>query len=770
MKPVFTRSITDIAQYATLRGDLISTPSSPERAQEGARQHRRLQKEYPQDRFSAEVSLSIDVERPDYLLRLAGRADGFLQEEETVLIEIKTTITPLDALLETDNPAYHAQMQIYAYIYCLQNSLQKLCCRLVYCNLETKKTRGFTKTYSFAELEALFNGYILPHTQLLDIEAQQLHARNQSAAMLAFPFPSYRENQRALAGQAYTCLARKGILFAAAPTGTGKTISTLFPAVKAQGEGLLDKIFYLTAKNETALAALSGFRLLQNQGFTGRALALYAKEKCCLSLPMDCDPQVCPYAAGFFNRLHNARLDALSYPLLDLDLLKALGEKHTVCPFELALFAAEQCDAIIADYNYLFDPAIRLKRFFERKTNHALLVDEAHNLPSRACDIFSATLAAKDISAYQKNCAHLKPLHRLLGKLKKALRENAEETGTPPLLEDLPLLCGQTLDKISDLQTAGHRLPEGSATFTQLLFGFCKAARYYRPDIARVLAEKNKRVKILSLYPAEYVREALDLFRAGILFSATLTPHEYYMDMCGAANDGYFFSVPSPFPPENLLVLCEGGLRTDYRSREETAPRLAQILLSAVRLKKGNYIAFFPSYRYLEMVRGLLTALGAEGETDITVNTPNMQKEERAAFLNSFRSPRSRPLLGLAVMGGHFGEGVDLPGEQLIGAFVIGVGLPQVSPERGLISDFFSDMGGEGFLYAYVYPGISRVLQAAGRVIRTETDRGFVYLIDARYPREPYRPLLPPHWQVQRADNGRGEKLLADFWQDGKSP
>lgn len=756
---VLACSITELAQYATLAGDLLPGGFSPERAQEGTRQHRRLQGEYPQQAFTAEVPLFFEQDRGGYTLRLTGRADGLLQTEQGPrLIEIKTTEAPPAELSFFFVPAYAAQLLIYAYLYCKREGLAGIACELLYYHLGQGESFSFCQYFTLTELEERFFALLERYGQLLDAKAQALMCRNTTAGELAFPFEKYRKNQRALVTQVYTCLTQKAVLFAEAPTGTGKTMSALFPAVKAQGEGKCDRVFYLTAKGQTGTVALAAAQVLQQKGWRGRAILLTGREKCCLLNQPDCEPLRCPYAQGFYNRLHGARMALFAEPVIDLAFLRTAGERYQLCPFELGLYLAEDRDVIIADYNYLFDPAVRLQRFFERKTRHALLIDEAHNLPGRVMDTFSAALGTKLLRTARRACKEDAPLYRLLGKLLKSIQQAAclELSGgaeLPPGLE----AAEEVVNGLNARGQAGLLTPPEAALLRPLL-DFIKAVRYFSPVHCRVLCDKNE-LQILCLDPAPHIREGLQLAGGAVLFSATLTPREYYTELCGM-EDAYYYSIPSPFLPDNLLVLCDPALRTDYRAREQTAPAVARLIAKAAGLKRGNYLCFFPSYRYLQQVKEFL--LLEPGLPPVMEQPPNMDAAAREAFLNAFTEGEA--VLGLAVMGGHFGEGIDLPGDRLIGAFIVGVGLPQVSPERNLAAEIYAERGLDGFLYAYAYPGINRVLQAAGRVIRTEEDRGFVYLIDARYTRPPYSELLPPHWQVRYAAPEAALLQLERFW------
>jgi DNA excision repair protein ERCC-2 len=563
-----------------------------------------------------------------------------------------------------------------------------------------------------------------------------------------------------------------------ASTGIGKTMAALFPAVKTLAEGHIDRIFFLTARNTGKASAIKALNLLQENGLRLKRVSLTAKDRICFCPQATCNPDVCTYASGHYDRLPAAMDEAFARDNLDREAIEAVAEAHRVCPFAFSLELSRWADCIICDYNYAFDPRVYLKRFFDEENGaYAFLVDEAHNLVDRSRDMFSAQLNKSAFLELRRAVkAHLPAVYRAAGKINTwmlAAGKKAREAG------------GFQSDK---------RLPDG---LESLLRGFLRVSerwlgknqpapyreivmeRYFEVNgclrvwdqyddsyvTCRQAVGKDLQLKLFCLDPSRHLKTALRRSRASIFFSATLTPSRYFQELLGCETDATRLDIPSPFPPKNLEVLIARDISTYFAQREQSVDRIVTLVRTFIQTKKGNYLCFFPSYAYMHMV---VERLDEPGENyQILVQTREMDDAGRSRFLDRFSTPNEATLVGFAVMGGIFGEGIDLVGERLSGAVIVGVGLPAICPERELIRSYF-DGQGAGFDFAYRFPGINRVLQAAGRVIRTDRDRGALLLVDQRFCSPGYQALLPVHWSTAVVDSeGKLKTRLDRFWLSG---
>jgi len=788
--------IRALAEYAYRSGSIEAGFQAQASLAEGTKAHQTLQDAYgEQDR--REVPMAGAVEYRDIRFLLEGRCDGLLATEDGVMIdEIKSTVRPLDewgALRDGGAPAHWAQAYCYAYLHAREQGLERIAIRLTYARVGTDDVRRLVRSATTEELAAFVGSLaeaVYPYARM---KLNHAALRDASARALAFPFGAYRPGQRRLAGAVYKAIADGKGLFAKAPTGTGKTISTLFPAVKAIGEGLLERFYYLTARTTQRQAAEDALAKLGERGLVLQTVTLTAKEKICFREEVDCRAAACPYADGYYDRINAALVDLLgAETLMTRGVIEAYARKHCVCPFEMSLDAAYASDAVICDYNYIFDPRVSLKRQFEeQKRRTALLADEAHNLEPRAREMFSAALAkamfleqqrawkgidaelhaaAKAVNAYfialRKTMASQTDA-RLEGGVPEALAEAAKLfaaaaerrlAGGAGDNDGAPGYDGDRQSSLLDAYYAVQAFLRAAALFDERFIAYAESDR------------RDVQVKLLCLDPSELLRKAAKGYRAKVFFSATLSPLSYYIERLGGDEEDYAVSVPSPFHPSQWDVRLV-PLSTRYRDRAASIEPIADQLLQALRERPGNHLAFFPSYAYMNDVHAaLLAAMGAAAagadvgqkmhqplglrctvggmEVDVLLQSQRMTEEDRSAFLDAFQSGRERPLLAFAVMGGIFSEGIDLEGDRLSGVAVIGVGLPQPSAEREWIRAYFDEAGKDGFDYAYVYPGMNKVLQAGGRLIRSEEDRGTLLLIDDRYRQPKYWQLLPPEWRV----------------------
>ncbi len=803
-KPVIPVQVRELVEFALREGDLGGERgfAGPARALAGIRGHQRVQRSWAEG-YQKEVRLSHDVEAAEFTLRVQGRIDGLLATPEDVLIEeIKTVQGRWDGLAE---PLHWAQVKCYGFMYASNQGLEKLTLRLTYLDLETDAATEFRDQFTRRDLGAVFEQATSIYVEWLTERRHWCRQRDWSIEKLAFPFPAYRAGQRDAAVAAYRALASGGRLFLEAPTGIGKTISMVFPALKAMGQGKLERIFYLTARSVGRAVAEKALSDLRQAGAQVRALTLTARDRICFQAGQPCDPAACPLARGYYDRHKSAMRAALARHEVFRPVLEDISREHQVCPFELSLDLSAWVDVVICDYNYVFDPKVYLRRHFgDEPVDYAFLVDEAHNLVDRAREMFSAELGLREVTEVRRAVRLALPrCARALSRLGSAMRRLCE---TPAA--DTPAADGVTDEEIS--ADAGHRLPlkpafpdqgfarrelpedllpllesalkeaepwlaqNQPAEFRQPLLelffrlhSFQRTAALYDERYVTLFHPgADGRVRLFCLDPSRLLRQALARGKAAVFFSATLTPLAYYRDLLGGAPDDPLVRLASPFPPENLAILMHDRILTRFNSRSGTLPDVAQAIRAVTEERRGNYIVYFPSYQYLGAVQEQFQAL--HPDVRLLAQRPGMSDVEREAFLAAFAAGHLETLVGFAVMGGIFGEGIDLVGERLIGAIIVGVGLPQLSLERDLIRDLFQETAGSGFDYAYTYPGMNRVLQATGRVIRSETDRGVVLLIDTRFGEPRYRRLFPTWWRPRRVRNaGQVAEAARRFWSSG---
>jgi len=683
--------------------------------------------------------------------------------------------------LEEPVGVHLAQAKCYAYMYAQQENFApdvKMGVQMTYCNLDTEEIRRFVEQYTVGELENWFLGIVAEYEKWADFQYQWRCKRQASIQKLEFPF-DYREGQKELAADVYRTIYRRKNLFIQAPTGTGKTMSTIYPSVRAVGEGLAEKIFYLTAKSITATVALDAFRILGGKGYQAKTVLITAKEKMCVCEEMDCNPQNCPYAEGHFDRVNDAVFELLQKgEIFTREIFLEQAHRHRVCPFELCLDTASWADNIICDYNYVFDPNVYLRRFFAEgtKEEYLFLVDEAHNLVERARSMYSAVLVKEDFLAVKKLVKpYSKKVAAELEKCNKILLAYKREC------EDY-----QICENISNFAFALMRFGAAADTFLQkstefpgkkeFLDLYLKVRHflnmYERLDehyviYTQFLENHSFMIKLFCVDPALNLQECLEKGRSTVFFSATLLPIQYYKKLLSTKEDNYAIYAKTAFSKEQSCLLIGDGVSSKYTRRNRMEfQNIAKYIQKIVSAKKGNYMVFFPSYRFLEQVYEEFFPMMGE-QTDCIVQTTGMKEEEREEFLGEFEKERKHSLVGFCVMGGIFGEGIDLKEELLIGAIVVGTGLPQVGQEREILRQYFETHSGEGFDYAYRYPGMNKVLQAAGRVIRTKEDRGVIALLDERFLQWEYRRLFPREWEEYTVCSHESvSNVLKNFWGD----
>ena len=777
-------SVRELVEFVLNSGDIDNRRTAgakKEAMQEGSRLHRKIQKQMGAG-YQAEVTMRHVVQEECFCILVEGRADGVLSEPGGFVIdEIKCVYMDISRL-EEPVKVHMAQAMCYGYFWCTEKDLEGIGVQITYCSMETEEIRRFRKEYSFEELKEWFQGLI--HEYLKWAEYRYRHDLRRAASLkeLAFPFP-YRKGQKELAVNVYRAIARGRNLYIQAPTGIGKTLSVIFPSLKAMGEGMGDKLFYLTAKTVTRRVAEEAFSILRTRGLFFSAVTITAKEKLCFLGQPSCNPEDCPYAKGHYDRVNDAVFDIIHQEsAITRERILTYAEKHRICPFEFCLDISSWVDGIICDYNYVFDPNVRLKRYFAEggKGEYLFLVDEAHNLVSRGREMYSAALVKEDVLLAARLVKSRSPrLARLLNACNKTLLEMKRQCENYAVLENVDFLIYQVRETYGVMEEFMEENPEFEDRELVLDFyfqvrDFLNTADYMDEgyEIYSQLKEDGTfAVNLFCIDPSGRLRACMDQGISTILFSATLLPMPYYKELLSGEPDGYAIYAQSPFPRENRLLLVGRDVSSRYSRRNSREYRkAASYIQKVVGARAGNYMIFCPSYQYMDQIAQILLAETDPEQTHILVQESHMDEAAREAFLEEFyqtqpEGQKKRSLAALCVMGGIFGEGIDLKEESLIGVVIIGTGIPQVCPRQDILRRYFDERGKPGFSYAYQYPGMNKVMQAAGRVIRTVKDEGVIVLLDDRFLWPDYLALFPREWSdycpVTLSDV---EKKLCDFW------
>ena len=841
-------SVRNLVEFILRGGDIDNRSGRmiTDAMMEGSKIHRKIQRSMGEN-YQAEVPLALTIEAEEYMLVIEGRADGiaygefpnqnsekeaytqdtFLdrtgKSEEMVYIDEIKGVYRNVATMEAPVYVHKAQAMCYAYIYALQNHQDQIGVQMTYCNLDTEDVKLFQEVFAWDALADWFGNLIAEYRKWADWQIMWRRKRQESIQNLEFPYP-YREGQRKLVGDVYRTIRRGKNLFLQAPTGVGKTISTIFPAVKAVGEELADRIFYLTAKTITATVAKETFGLLREQGYQAKIIQLTAKEKLCLcgntaieqeaadqdnpypdfpQIKLECNPQNCPYAKGHFDRVNDAVFELLqASDLFTREEILAQARKHRVCPFELSLDVATWCDNILCDYNYVFDPNVYLKRFFQdsSKEKYLFLVDEAHNLVDRSREMYSATLYKEDILAVKKIMKpHNQAIARTLDKCNKAMLDFKRECENYSVCESVGVLTFYLMRLVSQMEEFFEKPREFPDKKTVLDFYFELrnfVNIYDLVDENYVIYDEMQEdgrfmIKLFCVDPSKNLQKCIDKSVSTIFFSATLLPINYYKRLLSTKEDNYAIYAQSTFDETQRLLAFGRDVSTKYTRRGPAEyEKIARYIRAAIRSKKGNYMVFFPSYKMMQDVYDVFVRVERECDTrngvavsdepniaeesleeslTIIMQHSNMNEAEREEFLQAFEQEDGGTLVAFCVMGGIFGEGIDLKNDRLIGAVIVGTGLPQISNEREILKQYYDKQGLSGFDYAFRYPGINKVLQAAGRVIRTQEDRGIIVLLDERFLQSDYNALYPREWKNRIVGNVETvDAEICKFWENTK--
>lgn len=772
-------SVRSLVEFILREGDIdnrVSGSMEKDAMLLGGKIHRKIQSRMGTN-YTAEVPLKIQMPCDGFVLQIEGRADGVLKDDGKVLIdEIKGILRSLEHL-EAPVPVHLAQAKCYAYIYAVQNSLKCIDVQMTYCQMETEEIRRFCQEFEFQELQTWFQDLVTQYEKWAKFEIEWRNVRNDSIRQIEFPFP-YREGQRDLVASVYRTILRKKKLFIQAPTGVGKTMATVFPAVRAVGEGLGEKIFYLTAKTITRTVAEQAFSLLKEKGLLYKTITLTAKEKICFCEEAECNPDACPYAKGHFDRVNDAVFDLITHSGdWSREVLEEQAKKHMVCPFEMSLDVSNWADAVICDYNYAFDPQAHLKRFFSEsgKGEYLFLIDEAHNLVERGREMYSASLYKEDLLEVRKLVKAEDPkLAKGLSECNQQFLELKRVCEHYQILKSVSHIALKLMNVLSKLEDYLEECKDAEKKKRVLDFYFAVRSFLNIHDImdenyvifSEMMEDGRFQIKLFCVNPAVNLQNYLEQGNSTIFFSATLLPVHYYKKLLSVEKDDYAVYAHSSFPQENKFLFIGTDVSTRYTRRgESTYQRFARYIAVMAEQKKGNYMAFFPSYRFLEEVHTCFLEC-VDHEVDSICQVSYMDEEQREEFLEEFEQEREKSLVAFCVMGGIFSEGIDLTDDKLIGAVIAGTGLPQVCTEREILKQYFNAADMDGFDYAYLYPGMNKVLQSAGRVIRTESDRGVILLLDDRFRAMRYREVFPREWQQYQLGSVKNlEQEIRTFWE-----
>lgn len=782
-KPKVRISVRNLVEFILRSGDLDNSRGSSgdkEAMLKGGRLHRKIQRSM-KGNYQAEVSLKRESEYEDVIIQVEGRADGiFTEDGEFWIDEIKGTYGNLQAM-EVPVPVHRAQAMCYGWIYGEKEGLSQIGIQMTYSHLDTEDTRRFREIFSMEELKNWYQKLLDDYHKWISCSLSWKKERNASMKDLQFPFP-YREGQREIVSGVYHTVSSKKTLFVQAPTGVGKTMSAIFPSVRAIGEGKGETLFYLTAKTITGTVAWEAFHTLRENGLKFKVTAITAKEKLCFLDSPECTPEKCPYAKGHFDRVNDAVYELwTTEEVYSREVIRAHAEKWQVCPFEMCLDLSVWVDGVICDYNYAFDPNVHLKRFFGENISgdYIFLIDEAHNLVERGREMYSAEISRQTLFTLRKKIRkHFPKLARALDKASRQMLELEEDLkasqnpyqvlSNPGVLPVTFLTISGELEEILEEKNLEEELRKEILEFYFVVRDFLNVSELVDENYmvyTECFGENDFRLRLFCVNPAANLSEYLKKGRSAVFFSATLFPMLYYRELLTTETDAYGIYVQSPFSAKNRRILIGSDVSSRYTRRNHTEYRkIAEYISRCVWQRQGNYMVFFPSYRLMEDVYQVYEEEFSVDWVRCIRQNSDMTEREREEFLEEFQS-REGTLVGFCVLGGIFSEGVDLTGESLIGAIIVGTGIPQIGSEREILKEYYDRKKQSGFDYAYRYPGMNKVLQAAGRVIRTKEDRGVILLLDDRFLGRDYGEIFPREWKDRSSCRlNTVEEAVSRFW------
>lgn len=773
-----TISVKDLVAFVMQSGSIDYRFGGFNRAQEGTRIHHRIQKKSGKE-YQSEVSLQYDVQYKDIYFSIKGRADGIIKNDDCVIIdEIKTISKSLELIHQDSYPDYWAQAQCYAFMICEQQLLKKVMVQLTYYQIESKKIKRLQRYFNSEQLHQFFFHLLeqLYCWQMKRISFEK--ERNQSVQKMEFPFDQFRKGQREMAIAVYKTIRNKNTLFCQAPTGIGKTISVLYAAIQSIGQGMGNRIFYSTAKSTNCINVEYAINRLRDSHLKIKSLTLTAKEKTCFLKESNCNPEDCPYANDYYSRVKPIMMEMLdTIDCFDKNVIQKWAKEKTLCPFELSLDLAQWVDIVIGDYNYLFDPIIRMERLFSKaeRKQWIVLIDEAHNLVDRARGMYSQSIHKSDFLALKRRLPSseqafkkaVDQVNRFLIDLRKSRKETywVTKEALNSFNECLLYYCFACEKYIKT-----HKTDDTIQTVLDLYYSvrhYLDLASFYDKGSVTTVNVYKSEVTVAQkcLDPSEKIIERTQQNLSTIFFSATLLPMNYYIELLGGSIKTPKIQLPSPFNEKNFEIIIANHISTKYAKREESMDEIIEMIETFVNVKSGHYIVFFPSYAYLEATYTLYQEIYPK--RTIIVQNKKMNDNEKMIFLDRFSDYQNdSDLLGFCVLGGFFGEGIDLVGDRLIGVVIVGVGLPKMGKDVDLLKNYYDQKRGMGFDFAYRFPGMNKVLQAMGRVIRSRSDKGMALLIDERFGYSSYQNLFPMNYSNQEfvQNNNELREKVDLFW------
>lgn len=776
---VYRISVRNMVEFVLRSGDIDSSVAGEVKKEEamllGGKIHRMIQKKMGSD-YTPEVSLNCIMEAEGFVVSLEGRADGIIENDKGVAIdEIKGVYADIHEITEA-KPVHMAQAVCYAYMYMLKKEeLDEISVQVTYCNMDTLEIKRFVSLYSRQSITDEFVKMYSYLQKWFQADFEHRKRRNESIESLKFPF-EYRPGQDRLVRDVYRVIRMKKDLFIEAPTGTGKTISVMYPAIMSMCRNLSDKIFYLTAKTITRTVARDTLNVLRRQAFVFRSVILTAKEKMCICEKPECTPQKCPYAKGHYDRINEAAFDVVRHEYdISSEVILDYANKHNVCPYELSLDISNWCDCVICDYNYVFDPNVYLRRYFGDgvKGEFVFLVDEAHNLVDRARQMYSAHLIKEDFLELKKLVKDKdKYLARLLDKCNREMLELKKQTQDYTVFASIGAFTTAVIKLYGYMEKSWETYKKWDIRDEIVSFYF-KIRHFLNMSellddnyiiYGENLPDGSFMIKEFCVDPSANLSDRMSKANATVFFSATLLPITYYKELLGQSDD-YAIYADSVFDSSKRALIIGSDI-TNVVSQRNVAQyhMIAHYIDTIVSAKCGNYFVFFSSYKHMQDVYDIFAIL-YNNKYNTIMQEQNMSEKAREGFLQEFKSANEKSTLGFMVLGGIFSEGIDMQGDSLIGTIIVGTGHPQVNSEGKLLRSFYDNKNGMGYDYAYTYPGMNKVLQAAGRLIRTEEDEGIIVLLDERFLTKRYMDTFPKEWNDYRiSDIEHIGGLIDRFW------
>ena len=774
MDKVLELSVHELVDFLLRTGDIDNRIYNSSTLQEGTLIHALYQSRQGGN-YISEYFLKEEFKVEDFSITLEGRADGIIDLGNTAIIdEIKSTVMPLEEYFEEQKEWHLGQAKCYALIYAHEKKYDHISIKLTYIHQVDKSVLVKTFDYLTSELEKDVGKLINDYIEFFKIVFEKKLKRNETAKTLEFPHKTFREGQKELAKYSYGIAQNGGKLFVEAPTGIGKTISTLFPCIKSFANTDNEKIFYLTAKNSGKEMAFNTAKLLINNGLEASVISILAKDKICFCQGKACNPDECPYAKDYYTKIREVIKTSIKHrKVFTTEDIQEIAKHYAICPFELSLDLSLYMDIIVCDYNYFFDPIVYLKRFFDTDaSNMIVLVDETHNLVPRARSMYSASIDTFLFKKIKKTLKHFdyKKYKTAQTRLTKIFNKYEDyplgETTIPMFTKTEINAFDNYLTVCSDVNKNHHDVvSEEFEEFTLELNKFIKLLAFYDESFSFYICKKTPEISKFNLFcvdPSEHLERTLNQVKGTIFFSATLSPTNYYLDVISRQKANPLLSLSSPFDKKNMKVLVAPKISVRYKNRQETVVEVAAFIKEFISHKVGNYFIYVPSYEYLEMIIPYLQSDNFE----LLVQERDMSEAEKESFLSCFVDKPKRTMLGLAVIGGAFSEGIDLVGERIIGVAIVGVGIPQICFERDLIREYYDKEEKKGYEYAYLSPGINKVMQALGRVIRSETDRGMALLIDDRYLTKRYQEIFKNNYSDYEVVTSQEDikEQVENFW------